>query len=222
MAKLAAVTLVSSPAWEKLADTTLPSQRAYAKRLGAEFIVLGPGPFGHRHYDKWQLHELLNRYDRAVYLDADVIVRPDCPDLFEAVPMHCVGGENELVSFPDQARHLARFVANMGFSPLPCPYYLNGGVLVISRVHRELFRDPEAVLSELPWPEQNHLNARLIREQIPVHFLPLSFNDRSRKKDYLRTSFILHYSVLSMAERIKAAKQDLEAWDGMFHLENQD
>jgi hypothetical protein len=221
MAKLAIVTLVSSPAWEQLAETTLPSQRAYALRLGAEFIVLGAGPFAHRHYDKWQLYDLLSRYDRVVYLDADVIVRPDCPDLFATVPAHCVGGENELVSFPDQARHLARFVANMGFSPLPCPFYLNGGVLLVSRIHRELFRAPEAVLSELPWPEQNHLNARLISEQIPVHFLPPSFNDRHRQRHYLRTSYILHYSVLSMAERINAAKLDLAEWDKIFHSKNQ-
>src|SRR5229473_6415037 len=213
MEKLAVVTLVTSLEWRQLATITLPSQRYYAERLGAEFVVLDKCLYPHPQYDKWQLYDLLACHDRVLFLDADTIVRPDCPDLFVCVPPEFVGGENELLSFPGQREHLERFCQRLGIGPLPCPFYLNSGVFVASARHRELFSKPEAVPCDLPWPEQNHFNARLIGERYPVCFLPAAFNDRHRQGDYLRRSFILHYSCMSNQERMDAARHDLASWD---------
>jgi hypothetical protein len=213
---VAVVTLVTSPPWAALAETTLPSQRAYAERLGADFIVLNRPVSSHPHYDKWQIGDVLTQYGRMLYLDADVVIRRDCPDLFVMVPPQFVGGENELLSFPEHAQHLERFVERMGWPPMSCPYYLNGGVIVASSMHRPLFRPPEQVFTDLPWPEQNHMNARLIGERIPVCYLPSSFNDRHRTGDYLRESFILHYSMTPLAQRVEEARRDLAGWDELF------
>jgi predicted O-methyltransferase YrrM len=214
--KLAVVTLVTSPEWQQLAAITLPSQRHYAARLGADFVVLDRRVYPHPHYDKWQLYDLLAGYDRVLYLDADMIVRPDCPDLFVCVPPDYVGGENELLSCPGQAQELERFCQRLGIGPLPCPFYLNCGLFVVSARHRELFRQPEAVPTDLPWPEQSHFNARLIGERYAVCYLPPAFNDRHRQGDYLRRSFILHYSCTGYQERIDAIRRDLDAWDRLF------
>jgi hypothetical protein len=217
--RLAVATLVTQLEWQSLAEVTLPSQRAYAQRLAADFVVMDKRVHAHPQYDKWQLYELLATYDRVVFLDADVVVRPDCPDLFVCVPQKYVGGENELASFPGQAQHLERFCQRLGLAALPCPFYLNSGVFVASARHRELFRPPEAVPADLPWPEQSHFNARLIGEKYSVLFLPSVYNDRYRRADYLRHSFILHYSVMPMAERIQAARHDLAAWESLFRRE---
>jgi predicted O-methyltransferase YrrM len=214
--KLAIVTLVTNAQWQELADLTLPSQRRYAERLGADFLLLDKTVYPHPHYDKWQIHELFATYDRLIYLDADMVVRPDCPDLFASVPPEAVGGENELLSVPVQAQHLARFCQRLGLAPLPCPFYLNGGLFVASRRHRDVFRPPEAVVTDLPWPEQSHFNARLIAGKHPVFFLPAAFNDRHRRADYLRRSYILHYACLPHQARLAAVRRDLEAWDQLF------
>jgi predicted O-methyltransferase YrrM len=219
--KLAVVTLVTNPEWQQLAALTLPSQRQYAERLCADFIVLDKRIFPHPHYDKWQIHELLGTYDRLIYLDADMIVRPDCPDLFVSVPPEFVAGENELLSFPGQAQQLERFCQQMGIGPLPCPFYLNAGMFVASALHREVFRAPEAVLADLPWPEQSHFNARLIGEKYRVCFLPPAFNDRHRKGDYLRRSYILHYACLPNQEKIEAVTRDLDSWGRLFRRESE-
>jgi len=212
MEKVAIVTLVTNQEWAKLAEITLPSQREYARRLGAEFIVLDKCVYPHPHYDKWQIFGLLEDYDRVIYMDADIVVRPDCPDLFVMVPPEYFAGENELLSFPGQAQHLARFLSLMGMPPIPCPYYINGGLLVASKAHRKVFRPPERILMDIPWPEQNHFNARLIGERVPVATLDRSFNDRHREPGYLRRSYILHYSVTPLQQRIEAAQRDLAEW----------
>ena len=118
--------------------------------------------------------------------------------------------------FPIKPSISARFLGAMGMAQLPCPFYINGGVLVASKEHRHIFRPPELIIPDIPWPEQNHLNARLIGEKVPMYFLPPSFNDRHRSGDYLRTSFILHYSVMSVDQRVESAKQDLLQWRRLF------
>jgi tetratricopeptide (TPR) repeat protein len=52
---VAVATLVTSSEYEKLAEITLPSQREYAHRIHADFIVLNERGYSHPHYDKWQL-----------------------------------------------------------------------------------------------------------------------------------------------------------------------
>jgi hypothetical protein len=216
MTKRAVVTLLTDPAWRPLAEITLPTHRAYAERIGADPIVLDRRLYSHPHHDKWQLAELFDTYERIVYLDADTVVRRDCPDLFLWVPPECFAGENELLTWPDHANGLRDFVQQMGFPPLAeIPYYVNGGVFVASRRHREMFRPPEQVLAHLPWPEQHHLNARLLAARVPVLLLPRAFNDRQRAPGYLRWSFVLHYSVMGLDERIAAARADLAAWAAM-------
>jgi hypothetical protein len=214
--KVAVVTLATTPEFEKLAETTFPSQLRYALRIKADSVVLKKRVYSHPHYDKWQLYDLLAHYDRIVFLDADTIVRPDCPNLFSMVPESHFAGENELVSFPGQRENLKAFLQAAGMSPLACPYYLNGGVIVASKQHRDIFRPPEVVLLDVPWPEQSHLNARLIGENVPVKFLSSAFNDRHRRNSYHRSSFILHYSVMPINKRIESAKRDLEEWSRLF------
>jgi tetratricopeptide (TPR) repeat protein len=214
--KLAVVTLVTTSEFERLAETTLQTQRHYANRVNADMVVLKKRLYPHPHYDKWQLYDLLTDYDRTLFLDADIIVRPDCPDLFAMVPSDHVAGENELLSFPAQEKYLNDFLEAAGMHWLPCPFYLNGGVILASRIHRDIFRPPEVVLEQIPWPEQSHLNARLIGEGVPVHFLPPEFNDRHRRAQYLRKSYLLHYSVIPVEEKIKRAKRDLSRWTAMF------
>ena len=102
-------------------------------RRSADFVLLNKRVYSHPHYDKWQIYDLIADYDRVLFLDADVIIRPDCPDLFAMVPTECFAGENELQSFPDQAKHRTAFLGAMGMAQLPCPFDINGGVLVASK-----------------------------------------------------------------------------------------
>ncbi len=209
---MAIVTLVTGPEWANLAEITLPSQREYAERLGVDFIVLKQRAFSHPGYDKWQIAELFDRYARLIYIDADIIIRPDCPDLFALVLPECVGGENELQSFPERAQHLSRFSEQLGLVPISCPFYLNAGLFVVSNNHRSLFRTPELVPKGIPRAEQSHFNYRLISERVPIRILSPEFNDRRREAGYLQKSFILHYSVMPIAQKIEHAQRDLAAW----------
>ncbi len=211
--RLAVVTLHTGTAYADLAAVTTPTHADYARRCGADFIVLDRDLGGHPHYNKWQIEPLFDTYSRILYLDADTIIRPDTPDLFALVPPERFAGEDELLTWPDHARGLREFVDRMGLDPLPSvPFYVNGGVTLASRCHRNVFRPPERVLADLPWPEQHHLNARLIGERVPMMLLPEQWNDRHGRPGWQRTTFVRHYSVRPLPERVRVAAADLAGW----------
>ncbi len=76
-----------------MANLTLPFLKYYANKIGADFIILnnvvinGTVP----HYEKFQLYDLLEIYDRILYIDIDVIVTEKCPNLFDIVPIDSFG-----------------------------------------------------------------------------------------------------------------------------------
>jgi hypothetical protein len=83
-------------------------------------------------------------------------------------------------------------------------------------MHRNLMCPPEQIFLDLPWPEQTHFNLRVITSKWEPHFLPPLYNDRHRKGNYLRNSFILHYAAMQDHDRVAAAYKDLSAWQNLF------
>jgi len=160
---------------------TLPLLERYARRVGAELVV-ARGPFPGRdacRLRKLDVGPLLERHDRVLYVDGDVAVRPDAPDVFALVPAARVGGTLEGPPL-FRSRHdpLRRACAHYGApDPGPRDAWLNTGLIVVSRAHRELF----APVTELArfgagWSDQALLNARLVAHGFEPYDLGPAFN----------------------------------------------
>lgn len=89
------LTIAVGPEHQRIAAVTHPSLRAYARRIGAEFLSIDDSTTTTPHWEKCQLARLLETYDRILYLDTDLIVRDDCPNLFDVVPPAQLGAFNE-------------------------------------------------------------------------------------------------------------------------------
>ncbi len=72
---------------EMLAATG-PFLRRYAGRVGADFLAITGDPLnaGYPLADKFRLHHLTPHWDRILFVDADAVVHPSAPDLFDLVP----------------------------------------------------------------------------------------------------------------------------------------
>jgi glycosyltransferase involved in cell wall biosynthesis len=70
----------------ELSALTVPKMRAYAKRCSARFVLFDgmPDRFQDPKYRMFEAGEL--QADRALLLDADIVVRDSAPDIFEAHP----------------------------------------------------------------------------------------------------------------------------------------
>jgi len=226
-AKTAVVTLTMGDGFKSMAEITHPTLKAYADKIGAEFIVIDQPKYHKTYpqYEKFQLYDLLAKYARIIYLDTDTIVRPDCPDLFKEVPEHCLGIFNE-----------GRFMNLMGVIRDACmkfkvsiPKYqgesYNTGVMVLSRLHRSIFKYPGREFDVYDTGEghgvyhfeQPYINTQIIANAYKVQELSYKFNRMSfldkLTGEHRLSSYIVHYAnAIPPKERLAVIEKDLAEW----------
>ena len=164
------------------------SQRAAAERWGAEYVEITRPLFGwHDPFlEKLHLDRHAAAYDRVVYLDRDVIVRADCPNLFDRVPENHFGavaseqdGHNLLLHIQPKMDRLCQHV---GVTMDYTSEYINSGVLIFSpHIHKPAFeaaRCLHGITAERSWEvyDQGCLGLGIKWSGTPLHLLPPEFN----------------------------------------------
>ena len=215
----AVVTLTIGDFYDKMAKITHANMKAYADKIGADFIVWdNHDGYQMPHYKKMDLGKLLEEYDRIIYIDTDILVRDDAPDLFELVPQDQIGAFNEGRFLPrEQAMY--QFMAQTGLNPEGWnKKYYNTGVLVVSKEHKHVFQKPAQEINS--FYEQTYLNAVIYHLGIKVFDLPYRFN-RMYALDHLtgeerHDSYFMHYAGVSLNlpknEMLKLMRKDLKVW----------
>jgi lipopolysaccharide biosynthesis glycosyltransferase len=134
---LAVVTVAIGAEFRQIAALTHPLMVDYASRIGADFVSLhtrAENPY----LEKLRLRDYLCLYERVLFLDTDVLVRPDCPDLFQLVPVDGFGAwlaSNHSPRFDPEIARLQQQLGDIGWLKT----YFNSGVMVVSRQHRDAF-----------------------------------------------------------------------------------
>lgn len=141
----AVVTISCGSFYERVAQLTHPIIDAYAKKLNADFIVWRDHQ-GHAlpHYKKLDLGQLLETYDRVLYIDTDVLIRDDAPDIFAITPDEQLGLFDEGKYFRDRTIQAIRVMDMFGYDPLLWDgKYYNTGVMVLSHPSQHLCSTPD-------------------------------------------------------------------------------
>lgn len=216
MQKNAVVTLTIGP-FNEIARLTHPTLKAYADKIGAEFIVIQERAISKTtpHWEKFQIHHLLNHYRRIIYIDTDIIVREDCPNLFDIVPEGELGMFNEgPVTERRGAMQLASQEYQVPLDDWDNTYY-NSGVMVISRNHKDLFRKPDEEISN--FYEQSYLNLAIHKSRTKMFALDYKYNRMTCMDkvtgEHRLASYIVHYAGCpGQAALIEIASKDLGRW----------
>jgi len=195
-----------------MAWTEEPARR-YAARHGMETVFLTEPllslrvlrwrrRYRNRHLEKFQLYDLLSRYDRVLYLDADVLPHPEAPLVFEEVPAGVLGVVNEQLGMEEEKRlqEWRRMRRRLGGPPQVPGRYFNAGMLVLSPAHRELFAHQGVPFAAGRWPDQNTLNHRVACRGVAVRWLEPEWNcmpvfaERFWTPSLRRKSSFIHYA----------------------------
>jgi len=204
-------------AYRKMGEYTHPTLKRYADRIDADFMVIDESNSTSPHWEKFQIFHLLNKYERIIYFDTDIIVRDDCPDLFGIVPKDKLGAFNE-APFTDGRTISMYEVCKSYDTTLPQwnGKYYNTGVMVISRTHKHLFKKP--VEEHFNFYEQGYLNLQIVKQEVSMYDLRYEFN-RMTCMDILTgeerfASYIIHYAGYpNLASVLGLIPQDIEKWD---------
>jgi len=182
--KTAVVTLcIAHPVNSGWMAAGLPSKQEYARRIGADFLNITEKKLGGSvASEKYQIGEMLNDYDRILYLDADLFICPDAPNIFDVVPKDCFGIFDESWGgYPRRERTSLMAWLRDAYPGCKCPWYFNNGVFVCSREHQWLF-DHKDINWKAQTAEQTHMTYRIWEAlqssppRIKVHPLAKSWN----------------------------------------------
>jgi hypothetical protein len=220
----AIATLTIGEAYRWMAERAHPLMERYARRLGAAFVVIDTPRLNHRSdgqvwtgWEKYQLADVLGEFERLVFFDTDVFVRPDCPDLMEFCGER-FGAFNEAHYTPAVMERLDSFCrfAGLPVAPRRLAYY-NGGVMVCSRRHRQVFAPPPVLYSqdEFRFAEQTHTTARLHQLGVECRDLPQCFNAMPgwmAIPGYEETCPVVHLAAFERAERNRRVEELLQCW----------
>jgi hypothetical protein len=209
--------------YQNMAKLTHPTIKKFAEKINAEFICISEKKIASTtsHWEKFQIFDLLTVYNRILFIDTDIIIREDCPNLFDIVPENKLGIFNE-APFTDRSKELIIDCCKAYGKKLPSwnGKYYNSGVMVVSRNHRFLFQKPD--LEYFSFFEQTYLNLRIAEEvsggSLEIFELDYRFNRMCCVDRFLGehrcASYIIHYAGFpSLSEALRLIKKDKETWN---------
>lgn len=194
------LTIAIGKQYSKIAELTHTTFNIYADKIKADFLCINKLKISKStpHWEKFQIFDLLNIYERIVFIDTDALIREDCPNLFDMVPKDKLGVFNE-APFVERNREMMINVCKEYNTKLPTwnGKYYNTGVMVISRCHKYLFKKPDYEYNGSFW-EQGYLNMMIASQNPDILDLEYKYNrmtcmDRFTGEDR-HASYIIHYA----------------------------
>ena len=222
----AILTIVSGDKFKAIWKRTEPFFNAYADKIGADLLVLKevPETLPSPHWAKFSIRELLKKkYDRIAFIDADILIRPDSPSIFDIVPEDQFGIFNEGLYMPRAV--CIREVMKVHKIELPTwdgKTYYNTGVMVASRQHRHIFSVNEEIKPlRNSFGEQTYLNMKIIGSGVKVFSLPFKFNRMSHMDRIVGVSrldsYFVHYAGFSLLigeeKLLETIDKDVKRWE---------
>ena len=212
------VTTRADDSIKELCDVTHPILREYAERCGADFSTLSHDPpfmtdDDHPHFRILKVKELLEDYDRVLVLDSDMVIMPNCPNLFEVVPYDKIGSIYEDKGSRQLARRRTIGEVQMFFHDIGWRQdYINTGTFLVSQIHEEIF-DPYQGKYWTGWGSDDvHFGFQLNRLGMEVHELPFQYNHMSMFSEAWNyqadplDSYIIHFAGKPMPQRLESIK----------------
>lgn len=204
-----------------LLDITRDSIKSYAKKCGADYIELS----GDQHpawpmANKYRLHKVTSTYKKTLYLDCDIFVRPESPNIFEITPDNRISAYDEWEIWEDkketlwiqreqevivrktldkEAKH--RLINNGKFT---ANAMINGGVMVIPQSLSDVYKQPKT-----PYPRQWCFDQHclsLLLDKSKFHNLDKKFNLEYVNPDFFSThedAYFLHINNLRKKPHIR-------------------
>jgi len=151
------------------------------------------------HFQKFYMYRLLKKYNRVIYLDTDLVVTKNCPNLFDIVPRTHFGARVEAQSIENDSLRNKGMLETFKDYDLSKEYF-NSGVMIVSRKHREMF-NPDMGMNKGIF-EQHQLNYNFQKLKFTLFDIKSPFNyfyqgkyipDETERKKEMMKNYILHY-----------------------------
>lgn len=223
---------------DELLNVTLKSLLHYTNKTNSELVVIGSpkynitsnfnnkdtypivGEYSYGKFEKNQIYDLFDEYDRILRLDIDTVINPDAPNVFDFDDKYLYAVREDVNDVEvHRQSELRQIQKDLGRIEGWNTHYYNGGVVLASKQHREVFNiekiDFDLNLGILK--EQNVFNWRVNKLGFEIKNLgpefnyftgidPIGFNvDSVRRKAY-----IIHHTVQGTQNKLNGMQKDMD------------
>lgn len=195
-----------------LLQYSLPSIEQYCKKYNIALTVIDKAfynlpkrdNYNYLTFEKFQVYNLFNDFDWVLRLDADIIIKPDCPDIFKNKNPNLVYAVREDIG-ERQKNRLGQIKAiKKDFGAIPWKNnYINSGVVLSHHKTKKIYKltndDLEKIHSRSLgyFKEQNLLNWKINNLNYQVIDLGYKYNYLKAYQDegYSKNNaYIIHYA----------------------------
>jgi lipopolysaccharide biosynthesis glycosyltransferase len=190
---------------------SLPLMGRYAEKYGHEFACLNDynfTEFGCQNpcYLKFLIKNLFDKYERICWIDSDIIINNNAPDIFERTNKKGLSLFNEAV-YEDRSRMFYWFLGYYGafcwvnniqqtdpnlFLKNGEKYY-NTGVFLMDKETSIILEPP--IFEVMHLGEQSYINYQILKNNIEVKDLDKRFNRMSIVKDIsYEEAYFIHFA----------------------------
>lgn len=179
--KYALITCAVGQQIRNMLRVTGPFMTAYARKYGLDYHVIQGEETDFSISEKFRVGPYLDHYERVLFLDADTIITPDCPNLFDVVPEHLLGIHDDTPFLPSNW-NIWKEYDNLRMSQLQLPLErsrllcLNTGVIVASKQHKSIFDPITMPYERTHCSEQNWISMNVIAKGFEIMPLKRCFN----------------------------------------------
>lgn len=215
------ITVATGNLYNSILDVARPTIRNYANKIKADYIELTNTTQRWPLLEKFRVGHYAKQYQRTLFLDADNLVKPSTPNLFDVVPYNSIGMINDYSKNPygtvDKWIEETRkpLLESQG---VKLEYYdeavvYNSGVIICSR-HHDIWNGltkpfPMDHCDEQYWIEYQ-------AQKYPIHNLHQKYNNQywyNNFKEKCPSSFIIHFSGAPNNKRVELMKREIELWN---------
>ena len=195
--KKALVTQAFGDEWKKILDLTRPRMEDYCQRHKIDFIALEKPLVEPVQYTKSAIGNIMatKGYDQVTFVDCDVLITKDCPDIGEDAGVFCAFDEG---AFLDRKLDMGKLAGAFGAIIDP-RFYVNTGVFVISSKAVGALSMPPLGLLPNHFAEQTWMNIMVHIWNIPLTELDPVYNCMTSVEqhfglDRYKDAMCIHYA----------------------------
>lgn len=202
-----------------MTDYTHPTIEYYAEKVGADFKVMSHKSDCNHNQGKWHYrilkhYDLFEEYDRILHLDSDMIITPNCPNIFDVVPYESIGTAYEDKGSRSADRRSRIVNAKTIFGDIEWSEgYINTGVFLTSKIHRNIFQTIDGKYYEDNGFDDVHLGYLINKYNFKVHELDYKWNHMTMFSESWNgspsrfNSHILHYAGAGTYDKLNRVEQ---------------
>lgn len=228
------ITVVTGEKYIGMFNRIKAGYEEYAKKVGADLVILGDYTQGWWGLEKFRIKPFVESYENTCFIDSDIVIQPNAPNIFDIVPKGFVGIHDDwpfclhkapLETPPfdienwrkvEQSMMIRSQVEEEDFSWELYPALLNTGVVVTPREHANIWTPPTKPFPGNHCDEQFWVDYNIRKNNIPYWPLPVSMNFQYWHKcfDYYFSRsdgfYFLHVAIDDGGDKVAALDDVLE------------